>query len=107
MELDNFQYKKMRKLMYLDEVENKDGEHTQGITHVPHLRCFLYLLSAISHFSCAVQWTRFSKWISRFIFGWNCSFDLFSLFRLFLSFRCFVFLHEVLVEVVDAKMWTT
>ncbi|VDP17562.1 unnamed protein product, partial [Heligmosomoides polygyrus] len=38
MELDNFQYKKMRKLMYLDEVENKDGEHTQGITHVPHLR---------------------------------------------------------------------
>ncbi|KAK6060157.1 kinase domain protein [Cooperia oncophora] len=30
MELDNFQYKKMRKLMYLDEVENKDGEHVQG-----------------------------------------------------------------------------
>ncbi|VDO24565.1 unnamed protein product [Haemonchus placei] len=30
MELDNFQYKKMRKLMYLDEVENKDGEQNRG-----------------------------------------------------------------------------
>ncbi|KAK5969228.1 Serine/threonine-protein kinase Tao, partial [Trichostrongylus colubriformis] len=30
LELDNFQYKKMRKLMYLDEVENKDGEHAQS-----------------------------------------------------------------------------
>ncbi|KJH45873.1 kinase domain protein [Dictyocaulus viviparus] len=30
MELDNFQYKKMRKLMYLDEVENKDGENASG-----------------------------------------------------------------------------
>ncbi|VDL82223.1 unnamed protein product [Nippostrongylus brasiliensis] len=30
MELDNFQYRKMRKLMYLDEVENKEGENNQG-----------------------------------------------------------------------------
>ncbi|RCN47993.1 kinase domain protein, partial [Ancylostoma caninum] len=30
MELDNFQYKKMRKLMYLDEIENKDNDNTQG-----------------------------------------------------------------------------
>ncbi|ETN79982.1 kinase domain protein [Necator americanus] len=30
MELDNFQYKKMRKLMYLDEIENKDSDNTQG-----------------------------------------------------------------------------
>ncbi|KIH61124.1 kinase domain protein, partial [Ancylostoma duodenale] len=29
MELDNFQYKKMRKLMYLDEIENKDNDNTQ------------------------------------------------------------------------------
>lgn len=26
LELDNFQYKKMRKLMYLDEAEGRDGE---------------------------------------------------------------------------------
>ncbi|KAE9414980.1 hypothetical protein Angca_003701 [Angiostrongylus cantonensis] len=30
LELDNFQYKKMRKLMYLDEVDNKEGENAQG-----------------------------------------------------------------------------
>lgn len=30
MELDNFQYKKMRKLMYLDEIENKDNDNAQG-----------------------------------------------------------------------------
>ncbi|KAJ1362509.1 hypothetical protein KIN20_022083 [Parelaphostrongylus tenuis] len=30
LELDNFQYKKMRKLMYLDEVDNKEGENLQG-----------------------------------------------------------------------------
>ena len=27
LELDNFQYKKMRKLMYLDEAEGRDGDY--------------------------------------------------------------------------------
>lgn len=30
LELDNFQYKKMRKLMYLDETEGKEGGETNG-----------------------------------------------------------------------------
>ncbi|PIC41680.1 hypothetical protein B9Z55_009018 [Caenorhabditis nigoni] len=30
LELDNFQYKKMRKLMYLDETEGKDGSESNG-----------------------------------------------------------------------------
>lgn len=32
LELDNFQYKKMRKLMYLDETEGKDGSESNGGT---------------------------------------------------------------------------
>ncbi|VDM71031.1 unnamed protein product [Strongylus vulgaris] len=36
MELDNFQYKKMRKLMYLDEIENKDSDTNQGLSFIFH-----------------------------------------------------------------------
>ncbi|VDM58812.1 unnamed protein product [Angiostrongylus costaricensis] len=42
LELDNFQYKKMRKLMYLDEVDNKEGENAQGISFIITIDLLFY-----------------------------------------------------------------